>query len=141
MVTLMSGLPGAGKDTWLHEHAPELPIISLDRLRDHMGIAPTDNQGPVIAQAKELAREYLREGRDFAWNATNIARQLRGSLIDLFANYNARVRIVYVEVAWDDLLRRNQTRDEPVPVNVLCKLAQKLDVPDLTEAHEVMYST
>lgn len=29
-VTLMSGLPGSGKDTWLIQNRPELPVVALD---------------------------------------------------------------------------------------------------------------
>ena len=32
-VTVMSGLPGTGKDTWLTRHRPGLPVVSLDDLR------------------------------------------------------------------------------------------------------------
>jgi hypothetical protein len=31
--TLMSGLPGSGKDTWLAQQRPDLPVVSLDDLR------------------------------------------------------------------------------------------------------------
>src|SRR5436190_1889310 len=33
-VVLLSGLPGAGKDTWLREHLPDWPVVSLDALRE-----------------------------------------------------------------------------------------------------------
>ena len=32
-VTLLSGLPGSGKDTWLARNRPQLPVVSLDDLR------------------------------------------------------------------------------------------------------------
>src|SRR5580704_7778943 len=32
-VTLMSGLPGSGKDTWLALDRPGLPVVSLEELR------------------------------------------------------------------------------------------------------------
>ncbi|MEX2560391.1 MAG: HD domain-containing protein, partial [Pirellulales bacterium] len=32
-VTVMSGLPGSGKDTWLATNRPGLPVVSLDDLR------------------------------------------------------------------------------------------------------------
>jgi hypothetical protein len=102
---LLSGLPGSGKDHWIAAHLPHWPLISLDALRDELDIAPTDTQGPVLARARELAREYLRQGRSFVWNATNISRQLRRESVRLFAGYGARVRIVYVEVPEADLHR------------------------------------
>ena len=32
--TIMSGLPGAGKDTWLARRRPDLPVVALDAVRD-----------------------------------------------------------------------------------------------------------
>ncbi len=44
-VILMCGLPGTGKDYWIEHNHPDLAVISLDRLRQQMGILPTDPQG------------------------------------------------------------------------------------------------
>ena len=43
-VTIMSGLPGSGKDTWLARNRPDLPVVSLDDIRGELGVEPTDNQ-------------------------------------------------------------------------------------------------
>lgn len=75
-VTLMSGLPGAGKDTWLSKHRPTLPVVALDVLRESLDIQATDNQGAVIQAAREQCREHLRASRSFAFNGTNITRQI-----------------------------------------------------------------
>lgn len=136
-VVLMSGLPGAGKDTWLRENLPGWPAVSLDAIRGELDVDPAEPQGPVVDRAHELARGYLRDGVNFVWNATNVTLQMRRMLIDFFASYNARVRIVYVETPWPELVRRNKTRSRPVPDSVLNKLAEKLEVPDLSEAHQV----
>jgi predicted kinase len=138
-VIVMCGLPGAGKDHWIAENAAGWPVVSLDAVRGDLGIGPEDNQGAVAAQAKELARGHLRQGRPFVWNATNITRPMRRQLIGLLRNYQARVRIVYVEAAWGELLRRNRARTNRVPEAVLRHLAEKLEMPDLTEVHQVEY--
>src|SRR5262245_18115783 len=70
-VIVMSRLPGAGKDHWIVSNAPDWPVISLDELRREMRIAPTENQGPVVARSRDRAREYLRRKQSFIWNATN----------------------------------------------------------------------
>lgn len=136
-VTLMSGLPGAGKDTWVQQSAPGLPVVSLDALREELGVAPEENQGTVVSAAKERARELLREERPFVWNATNVSRKLRKPLRELFFDYKARLRIVYVDTPWSELLRRSQ--DRAVPRAVLDKLLDRWEVPDETEAHEVLW--
>ncbi len=87
IVTMMSGLPGSGKDTWLAANRPDLPVVSLDEIRGDLQVDATDDQGEVIQAARERCREYLRAGRSFAFNATNLLRQTRRRWIDLFADY------------------------------------------------------
>jgi predicted kinase len=133
----MSGLPGAGKDHWLRERAPHLPVVSLDALREEMGVDATDPQGGVVRAARERAREYLRRGEPFAWNGTNVSRRTRVGLIGLLADYRARVRIVYVEAPEAQLRAQNRARPSPVPDQVIDGLLRRWEVPDLTEAHAV----
>lgn len=135
-VVLMSGLPGSGKDTWIAKNLPDWQVISLDKLRQEMGLPP-DEYSIVIDRARALAKDYLRKGVSFVWNATNLSRQLRGGLISLFWGYQARVRIVYLETDWEELLQRNKTRTAKVPEKVLYKMRKRLEVPDITEAHQV----
>ena len=136
-VIVMSGFPGVGKDTWIAKHYPALPVISLDVLRAELKIKPTDNQGAVIAAAREKAREYLRRKQSFMWNATNISRQMREHCLSLCAAYNARLRIVYLETSAETLFAQNRARAASVPVPVIHKLMTRWEVPDLTEAHAV----
>lgn len=136
-VTLMSGLPGAGKDTWLAGHCPTLPVVSLDVIRGELDLDATDNQGAVIQAARERCREHLRAGRNFAFNATNITRQMRGRWIALFADYEARIEIVYVEPPLSVLKAQNQRRPSPVPEQVIARLLEKLEPPTITECHRL----
>lgn len=136
-VVMMSGLPGAGKDTWIQENLGDWPVISLDELRKTLRIAPDQDQGAVLNAAKALAKDYMRIGQSFVWNATNITRQLRSLLIRQFSNYQAKIRIVYLEASWEELLKRNRDRTAKVPDKVLSQMKQRLEVPNITEAHAV----
>jgi len=137
-VVLLSGLPGAGKDHWLERNLPNRETISLDRVRRGMKIRPDKSQGAVVSHAREAARVLLRKETSFAWNATNLSRQVRRPLIDLFARYRARVRIVYVEVSEAAMRQQNRNRDDAVPEAVVEDLiARRWQIPDLTEAHRV----
>ncbi len=140
-VVLMSGLPGAGKDTYIKKYFPDMPLISLDKIRDEWHIAPTDKtgNGQVIQAAKEQARVYLRRQAGFVWNATNTTSQMRAQLISLFRAYKASVKVVYVETTYQQLQRQNRNREAVVPDAVLEKLINKLEVPVLWEADEVCY--
>ncbi len=140
-VTLMSGLPAAGKDHWLATHEPDLPVVSLDQLRQELGIGPDRPQGPVVQTAKERAREHLRHRRPFAWNATNLSRKIRQPLLELFAGYGARTRIIYRDASPEQIETRNRARQNPVPADVIEKMLDRWEVPDVTEAHEVRWES
>ncbi len=137
----MAGLPGAGKDTWIKANVPAgVPVLSLDALRRDLGVAPTNDQGLVVAAAKERAKTLLRASRPFVWNATNVSKPLRASLVDLFTAYQgARVRIVYVHAPLARVLEQNKRRGgaSAVPEPIIRALHARLDVPDPTEAHRV----
>ncbi len=134
-VTVLSGLPGAGKDTWLAGHRPDLPVVSLDALRAELGVSPAGDQRAVAAAAYERSREHLRAGRAFVWNATNVSRQHREICIGLAASYGARVELVSLEAPPGVLRARNERRQARVPAAVLERLIGRWETPDLTEAH------
>jgi predicted kinase len=137
-VTMISGLPGSGKDTWLAKHRSELPVISLDDLRRELDVDPTDDQGRVIQLASERCREKLRAGQSFAFNATNLLRQTRSRWLSLFADYNAWVELVYVEPPLKHILKQNRDRKYDVPESVILKLAAKVEPPNWLEAHRLV---
>lgn len=142
-VFLMSGLPGMGKDTYISNNFPKLPIVSLDNIRRKNNIKKNDKSinGWVAQEAKEEARKYLRTNTSFIWNATNITKQMRSQLIDLFFSYNAKVKIIYIEKPFKDWKKQNKNREYEVPDFVLEKLLSKLEIPEFTEGVEVRYIT
>lgn len=134
-VTMMSGLPGSGKDTWLVTNRPDDPSVSLDGIRLELGVAPTDDQGQVAQVARERCRELLRACQSFSFNATNLLRQTRQRWIDLFADYGARIEMVYVEPPLPVIVEQNRRRERSIPESVLRQLAEKCEPPTWTEAH------
>lgn len=136
-VILISGLPGTGKDTWIQENRPDLPMISLDEIRREIKTSPTDNQSKIVEIARERARELLRKKQSFVWNATNLSPMVRGKQIKLFTQYHASVRIVYLETEWTEQLRRNSERAETVPEQAICHMMEELVLAQAKEAQRV----
>ncbi len=134
---MLSGLPAAGKNHWIAANLLDLPVVALDQLRQEFGIRPDRNQGKVIQEARERARELLRKRQPFIWNATNLSRQARRHAIDLFADYGARIRIVYLETDPATQRQRNAARARPVPDTAITRMLERWEVPDLTQAHSV----
>lgn len=138
-VYVMSGLPLVGKDTYVEQILPEVPVISLDEIRAEMGIRSDEPSGPVVAIAKERAKVFLRSKRPFVWNATNVLLDTRQKVCRMGTDYGARVNLIYCEAPYRELLRRNQIRERTVPVDVISHLIRKLDVPECVEAYRVIY--
>ena len=137
---MMHGLPGAGKDAYIDKYLPLLPVVSLDTIREELGIPAGKPQGAVIQLARERAREHLRVGADFIWNATSISRAQRETTIALFTAYNARVEIVAVEVDFALHEEQNRARDaaKVVPERAIARMLERWEYPDLTECHQLI---
>lgn len=136
-VILLCGLPGTGKDTWIAQHHPELPVVCMDDIRRQLGVNPTDKQGTVVQAAREQARAHLRAKQPFIWNATGVTPMMREKNIRLFEEYHAAVRIVYLETGWQENLRRNSQRRCAVPESVVNQMLTKLIPPEADEARQV----
>ena len=140
-VILMSGLPGTGKDTYIKKHFPTLPVISLDGIRERLGISPTENQSRVIETAHNEARVLLRKKQPFIWNATSITAELRSMQISLFEDYGASVRCIFLETGWEEQLKRNRERERNVPENVILRMLSRLEIPEAYECEAVEWLT
>ena len=135
--TLLSGMPGPGKDSWLAARAVGSEVVSLDALRRELGVDPRDAQGPVVAEARKRARIALRAQRPIIWNAINLSRRVRGQVVDLFAAYKAKVNMVYLESAEAEVNRRNDSREQAVPAKAIARMLDRWEPPDLTECHDL----
>ena len=60
-VIVMAGLPGTGKDTYIKKMFPNLPMISLDEIREELRVSPTDKQTDVVELARERCKQFLRD--------------------------------------------------------------------------------
>jgi len=136
--TMMVGLPGSGKDTWIQTNRPSNVVVSLDKIRQQLNIEPTGNQGAVAQKAKEDCKHFLREKTDFIFNATNTVAQTRQRWISLFHDYKARIEIVYLEPPLQKIFLQNKDRSEVVPKTVIQKLADSLQPPTLSECHTLI---
>lgn len=77
VITMLCALPGTGKDTWIRTHCADLPVLSLDAIRQERRIKPTDDQGKVIQEVKQRARTMLANHQPFVFNGTNVTDMIR----------------------------------------------------------------
>lgn len=138
-VVMLCGLPGTGKDYWISRHCKDMPIISLDEIRNRYKLSYEGSQGYVASLGKEEAKTYLRRHQPFVWNATNLTVDIRRQLIDLFESYGASVRLVYLETDLETQSRRNAGREDKVPEKTLDAFLRKLSVPEIHEARCIQW--
>ncbi|OZI42069.1 metal-dependent phosphohydrolase [Bordetella genomosp. 5] len=138
-VTLMCGLPAAGKDSWVREQRAGLPVVSYDDAREALGLRHGQNDGRAAHYALDRARALLREHQAFVWNATHLSEQMRSRALDLCYAYGAEVEIVYLEQPRAELLRRNNRRDTTLSNKALLGMLHRWELPLPTEAHAVRY--
>lgn len=139
-VILMSGLPGSGKDYYIKNNL-DIDMISIDDIRLEFNLSGTNKKdnGKAIQIAKERCKEYLRKKIPFVFNATNITKDMRSKWLSLFHDYNAKTKIIYIEVDYDTLKYQNKNRDHIVPEEYIEKLINKLDIPSYDECHNIKY--
>jgi predicted kinase len=135
-VIMLSGIAGSGKDTLAAKL--NLPVVSLDDIRQRLKVKPDDKngQGKVIQEAYLLAKTYAAKKQSFIWNSTNLTHELRTKLVNLLAVYNPYFKIIYIETSRQNVAKHRQ---ESIPKTVLNKMYHILDMPQLTEVHEVEY--
>lgn len=135
-IILLSGIPGSGKDTYAK--SKNLPIISLDAIRDELKIKITDKkaQGKVAQEAYKRAKEFAAKKRSFVWNSTNLTNELRTKIINTLSVYNPRFKLIYVETSSANILER---RRATIPVRKLEKMIDMLEIPLPNEVHAIQY--
>lgn len=138
-VVMMAGLPLSGKDTYVERYFDSTPVVCLDDIREEFHISPAKSSKRAVQIGKERAKEYLRKKQTFVWNATNLNRDNRNKLYDLFTSYGAGVHVMYLETPYKELLSRNEIRDRKVPVNVINHMIDGLDMIEPFEAWKVDY--
>jgi len=138
-VVLLSGMPGAGKNTYAETALGGLPQVSFDAIRARMRVRHGEREGEVAQAAFEEARVHLRAGQDFVWNATSLTRLARDRVIDLALGYDACVEIHALEVPYAVVLERNaQRKGAMLPLKDLLRFVERWDPPLAGEAHELV---
>lgn len=121
------GAPGSGKSTYAAEH-PECVETNRDNIRLRL-FGRVDDHGDevrvTLAQRDEILNAFT-QGRDIIVSDTNLHPKFRGELLEFLqaVGYVTVVRVF--DVSLDELCRRNELRDKPVPPYVIDRMYRQL---------------
>ena len=139
---IMMGIPGSGKNTYIKNNFPGMPCVSIDDIRKARGFDRNDSteMGHAIQETKEEMKKLMRTSAPFVYNATNLTKDMRSkvlSSIHEWKNPRYKTRIIYLEVPYVEILRRNSEREWKVPEDVINKMMNRIELPGYDEAHSI----
>ena len=158
---LLVGLPGCGKSTWCKKQlglasdakidsdgllfgaykGDPAVIISSDSLRESLGKAPGTGHIEVFAKMLELTKYYLTREYTVFYDATNMSRKHRMSLLQSISKYpGKRLCVLFIESV-DTCKLRDKGREAKWVVGdaVIHHMLCSFNVPMLYEGFDSIY--
>lgn len=139
-VTVMVGLPGAGKDTLIDKGAgPWTQVVCRDDIREELGYVEP-GQKAVLSKEKEeevtkifneRLCEYLDKGYNVVVNNVNLKRAYRDNLKTVVGNRPVIWKCVYVEAP--SLSANVKRREGQIPAERFEEMVEKFDFPRYDE--------
>lgn len=146
---IMIGLPGSGKDTAiktiLNDITPEKQletiVLSSDDVRKELfGWEDQTKNGLVFQEMNKRCKEALINNKNVIYNATNLNKKRRISLIREMKKYINNVYAVLCLCPVGTIYDRNFTRYERhVPEDKLLQMFRMMDVPLMYEGYEKIF--
>lgn len=133
---LLVGIPGSGKTTYAKEHIETNTLhLSSDAIRAELygDESIQGNPAEVFSLMQQRAVETLNDGKDVWYDATNITRKDRASIISIcpkFAKIEAHIIWAPIEVC----IERDAARGRTVGKTVIDKMLKKFQAPYYDES-------
>ncbi|MFF3288264.1 RNA ligase family protein [Streptomyces sp. NPDC003023] len=136
----MVGPSGSGKSTFARALVGTDAYISLDDIRGGRGSrADQKANGEVLRAGLDRLDSALAAGGTVVWDATSLNPQQRSLVHAVAHRRDALTTHAVVLVGEDELLRRNATREHPVPADVLTAQLHRFVPPYPGQAHRTWY--
>lgn len=141
-VYIMIGLPGAGKDIWIQNHIPNVPMLCRDVIRTEIGIegekpfGTEEQENEVTRILAERLIDCCRNKRTCVVNNTNIMKMRRNEIRSLIMPYNPKIVYVYVEAPTvKDCKERRAGQISP---KVIKRMLNSFEMPESWEYDELI---
>lgn len=127
----LCGLPGSGKSTFANSKS-NCVVVSSDAIRKELygNEEIQGNPKEIFKIMDERTKWNLENGNDVIYDATNVSKRTRISIIKKF---QANHICVFFNIPVKECLKRNQMRSRKVPTHVIERMASNLTTPTLDE--------
>lgn len=138
---LCCGPSGSGKSTWIQKHLSEYTIVSLDQIRAELtGDATNQSANSRVRQiARERLKPLLQHNQKIVWDATNLRKDFRRTLIQLGLDYGAWVTLLVFHPDEATCHQQNEQRKRQVPRAILQHQLEHTEWPSDDEAHNIVF--
>jgi predicted kinase len=132
---MMIGIPGSGKSTLAEKIAKEesAVVISSDSIREELfgDVWEFKKNAILFREMFKRAEKYLSEGQSIVFDATNIRRAERKSVLKKFEAFYKEC--YYVKTSIVKVLDQNRMRERNVPEEIIFQMYEKIQEPQMSE--------
>lgn len=129
-ITLLCGLPGCGKSTYLESLGNKKVVLCPDDFR--LVLTGQEYYGPaedsVWSHVKTAAR-VLVKSHDIVIDATHLTPGSRGQWTRIAKQIQVPINCIYFNIPYEVCLERNNARSRVVPTDVFERMASGLIIP------------
>lgn len=137
---MLVGLPGSGKTSWAKNRVNDHTVhISSDEIREELYGDAGCQKDPdaVFALMRLRTTEALARGMDVIYDATNITRKNRKSILDVIpAHVTKECIIVWAPI--NMCIQRDKLRDRTVGEAVIDKMIRRFEAPFYDEGFDTI---
>ena len=139
--TMMVGLPGSGKSTYINKFFKERSIHSSDAIREELS-GDANNQdinSKVFRVLHKRIKEDLIAGKNVVYDATNISWKRRKAFLQELSKIPCTKECIVMATPFEVCLEQNKERDRVVPYDVIERMYKNFDIPFYNEGWNHIY--
>ena len=134
---LLVGIPGSGKTTYARSYIEQLPRavhLSSDAIRKELYGDENilGNPREVFSLMQKRAIEALNDGKDVAYDATNITRKDRTGIINACPEF-AKIECHIIWAPIEECIKRDASRERTVGKEVIDRMLKRFQAPFFDE--------
>jgi predicted kinase len=134
-ITILIGISGSGKSTWVSKNAKSATYINADTIREELTGDPSDQtkNKEVFQEVFKRFKTACTKNKDIAVDNTSLTFDNRKSFYDLIPPDKFEIVLVYFKPNLEKALKQNKMRERQVPEDVIKKQLIRLEEPNKWE--------